>query len=561
MKTKIFCLLLAMVMLVGVLAGCSSKKTEDDVGAVADTEESSRISMTLSLWLPTEEGTTEEAVKQVEEALNKLTTAKYNTAIEFHAIPRSEYWETVKAHMDAITVVIEEEEAAEAARRKELKALRAQGIKIEETETEAESVEEEETMVNDIGVTVVKYPEVGEKQMDIFLVTSYEDYMDLIDKDLIECLDSELSGASKILNTYIYPTYFEMANENGLYAIPNNHPVGEFQYLLLNKELVETYDYDIDDLKTLLKAKDFIIDIGNQHLDGVVPLLGEVEAAHMIYFGSDQSEWSLLAQQIAGLSYYSSLLTPKSIFNNSEYVNTVGLMKQLKSLGYLGDGMLKEGEKFAAAVISGDPSVLEPYEDDYYINVYGRPVMEEEDVFGAMFAVSAYTKNLSRSMEIITYLNTDPTFRTVLQYGVQGVHWDYEREDSEDTIKILNNDYQIKLTDTGNVYMTYPGPGISKDVWKYGKEQNLSCTTSPYMKFPGYITEDNEEMIKELDELSKEYKERLDNIPYEEYETEVLKIKQELKANTLFQIMVRPETPESIALIYNNWHDDLYPSD
>ena len=187
--------------------------------------------------------------------------------------------------------------------------------------------------------------------------------------------------------------------------------------------------------------------------------------------------------------------------------------------------------------------------------------MEEEDIFGAMFAVSAYTKNLSRSMEIITYLNTDPTFRTILQYGVQGVHWDYEREDSEETIKILNNDYQMKLTDTGNVYMTYPGPGISKDVWKYGKEQNLSCTTSPYMKFPGYITEDNEEMIKELDELSKEYKERLDNIPYEEYETEVLKIKQELKANTLFQIMVRPETPESIALIYNNWHDDLYPSD
>lgn len=559
MKTKIFCLLLALIMVASVFAGCS-KKNDEDVQAVADTEESSRTSMTLSLWLPTEEGTTEEAIKLVEEEINKLTTAKYDTAIEFHAIPRDEYWDTVKTKMDGITAVYEEEEAAEAARRKELKALRAQGIKVEETETEAETIEEEETMVNDLGVTVVKYPEVGEKQMDIFLVTSYQDYMDLIDKDLIQCLDSELSGASKILNTYIYPTFFEMADESGIYAVPNNHPVGDFQYLLINKELVDQYDYDIDDLKTLLKAKNFIIDIGNQHLEGVVPFLNKVEAANMVYFGTDPSEWSILAQQVAGLSYYATSLTPKSIFNNAEYVNTVGFMKQLESLGYVGDGTLKEGEIFAAAVISGDPSVIEPYEDDYYVSVYSRPIFTEEDIFGAMFAVSSYSKNLSRSMEIITYLNTDPTLRTILQYGVKGIHWDYEREDSEDTIKILNHDYQMKLTDTGNVYMTYPGEGLSKDLWEYGKEKNLAATTSPFMKFPGYITDDNIDMLKELDELSKEFKERLDSIPYEEYDSEIIKFKAELKSNEMFQIMVRGEAQESVAWIYNEWHETLYPS-
>ena len=85
-----------------------------------------------------------------------------------------------------------------------------------------------------------------------------------------EQLDTELSGTSKKLKTYIYPTFLTLANQKGTYAIPNNHPVGEYEYLLVNKELVEQYDYDIADLNTLIKCEGFIEDIGFQNLDGVV---------------------------------------------------------------------------------------------------------------------------------------------------------------------------------------------------------------------------------------------------------------------------------------------------
>ena len=184
-------------------------------------------------------------------------------------------------------------------------------------------------------------------------------------------------------------------------------------------------------------------------------LLGEVEAANMHFSGinEDKNEWSIAGAQVTNSMSYSSPCTPKSVFSVNVYMNTVKLMKELKEAGYVGDGTVKEGQKFAVGVVSGDPTILEQYEDEYYTRVYSKPMMTEEDAYGAMFAVSAFSKSLSRSMEIITYLNTNTDLRTVLQYGKRGVHWDYTREESKDTIKLLpkSSEYKMRLTDTGNV--------------------------------------------------------------------------------------------------------------
>ena len=561
---KLISLALAAILLLGVFAGCKRVNMDEDVEA-ADTEATSRIAQTLTLWLPTD-GATEEDEEAVSAAINRLTQAKYDTAIELKLIPRDQYADAVDARLTEITTKIEEEEAAAEQRRKELKELKAQGIEVAEEPDEEEETkpEEEETIVNELGITITKYPEVGEKQFDIFLVTSYKQYMDYIENEMIQQLDGELSGTSKLMKTYIYPTYLELANVQGTYAIPNNHPVGEYQYLLVNKELVDQYDYDPDSLSSVLKCQAFIEDIGNQHLDGVIPLLGEVEAANMHYFGinEDKNEWSIIGNQVTNSMMYSSPCIPKSVFSTNVYINTVGMMKKLKELGYVGDGTLKEGQKFAVGVISGDPSVKAQYEDEYYVRTYAKPMMKEEDVFGAMFAVSSYSKSLARSMEIITYLNTSTDLRTVLQYGAQGVHWDYTSEDDHDTIKILKDSYKMRLTDTGNVYMTYPGPGRPVSDWDAGKQMNLDMISDPFMKFPGVLTENNEDLLKQLAEVSKEYKARLDALPSEGYEDAITEIKKEIKNDEFLKGLLdnSGENPNSILQFYNDWHDENYPS-
>ena len=564
MNKKLTSLLLAALLTAGSLVGCSSKAEEEDV-ATADTEQSVRVSMTLTLALPTKSGTTDEAAQKVEAAINRLTQAKFDTAIDLRLIPENEYQAYIDDTLSSINTKILEEESAAESRRKEIKALKAQGVDVSgmdtgDDEETTETVEtEEETIVNDLGISIKQYPEVGDTQFDIFLVQGYDNYNSYIENEYIQQLDSELSGNSKLLKTYIYPTFLELANVSGTYAIPNNHPVGQYQYLLVNKELVDTYDYDPDELTTLLKCTDFIKDIGNQHLDGVVPLLGEVEPANMTYWGTDQSQWSILASQITNTMSYKLKLVPKSVFSINVFVNTIGAMKELSELGYIGDGTIKDGEKFAVGVVAGDASIVEQYGDEYYTYIYSKPMMTEEDAYGNMLAVSTYSKNLSRAMEIITYINTSTDIRTILQYGLEGENWEYENQDTQDTIRILNNDYQMDLVTTGNVYMTYPGEGMSMDYWDYGKQQNIDSISSPYIKFKGYINDKNKDLIKQLDDLSKEYKAKLDALTYAEFDDAISEYKKELKESELFKQLTDLENENSVASIYSTWHDDLYP--
>lgn len=565
MNKKLLSLFLAMLMVLSMLAGCSSKSGEDEtVEASADTEESSRISMTLTLWIPTSKDTTEEAILATQDAINALTQPKFNTAIELHAIPEKDYQEAIDERMAEITAKKEELELAEEAAREAAKALKEQGItETEPAEEEEAETEEEETFVNELGITVVKYPEVEETQMDIFLVRGYENYKRYIEEEAIQQLDSELSGTSKILKTYIYPTFLTLANQKGTYAIPNNRPVGQYEYLLINKELVDAYDYDISNLTSLVKCEDFIADIGFQNLDGVIPLLDEYEASNMTYWSEDGS-WSLLGSQITQVMDYNVKCMPKSVISTPVYTNTLLMMKRLGEAGYIGDGTLEEGEKFAVGIIKGDANTLAQYEEEYYSSIYTKPMANENDIFGNMFAVSTHSKSLARSMEIITYLNTDTELRTILQYGAEGVHWMVDPSNDE-TIISLSDDYKMDLYSTGNVYMTYPDYGMTMADWDAGKQQNLDSMVSPYLTFDFstiYEMEGADPDLKtKLAELSKNYKDQIDSMTADELKSAINQFKKELKSDEVMSAATDiTDTGKGPCAVYNAYYTENYPS-
>lgn len=545
MSKKIICLLLALVLSCGLcLTGCS-KENNEQVNAEADTEESSRVAMTISLWMPTDNDTTEEAKTLVSEAINKITKAKFNTAIDLHLVARDEYQETIDEKIEKVADARIEKELAEEEER------------LAQKNKKAGTSAQEESEIEDIG-EISEYPTVAEDQLDIFFVSGYDNYMRYIDGDIISSLDGELSSGSKLLKSYIYPHFLEIVSEYGVYGIPNNHPVGEYKYLLINKELVDKYDYDIDNFTTLIRCKSFILDMGNQNLPGLIPLLGPVEPSGVTYFGTDPAEWSVIASQYGDDVAYNKEVAPDNILANGAYTNLYTFLRQLDELGYIGDGTLDEDEYFAVGVVAGDAALAKEYEDEYYVRIHENPICNEDDVFSAMFCVSTYTKNLSRAMEIVTYLNTKQDLRTILQYGVEGVHWEYE-DDTEETIHMISDDYKMELNETGNVYMTYPGEGISMDYWEIEKQQNLDSVSYPYIKFPGYINEKNLPVLEKVAEYSKEIKARLDACPSEELASFIRDLKKEVANNKYVKEMLDPENEDSVYKIYIEWHSDLYP--
>ena len=551
MKRKLICLLLAIVTVFScfAFAGCSSGAGDKTVEG-SDTDTASLSTVTLTLWLPTDEDTTEEAILAVQEAINKITKSKFETAIKLHAIPRDQYAEAIDARITEIEehIIFEEEEAKR--KREEAKSLAAQGITTapETTAPETTEPEGEDTYVNDIGMQVLKYPEVGEYQMDIFLVQGYDNYMSYIDREALAELDEELTGNAKILRQYIYPTFLSNVKYDGItYAIPNNHVVGEFQYLLINKRLVDELYWDPADLKTLLKCKDFILDVKAR--TDVVPFLAPTDTAG-VYFWSDDGSFSVIASQIPNTHNLVSYCPPRSALGNKSYTDLIYFMKVMEESGCIAADP-SSVEEFGVGVLTGDPSIVAEYEDEYYVSVYQAPSFSAEDVYDNMFAVSSYTKDVSRSMEIITAINTDPELRTILQYGVEDKHWKVN-EENPDVIDIISDEYKMNIQETGNVYMTYPAAGVSKDVWEYGKTQNLASQVSPFYGFDldNFDTTEIDAYLEQLEQYSKEIYDRIEAMSAQEFSEGLSALRKEVNANEAVLRLISREESVSLYSLY-----------
>ncbi len=556
MSKKILSLILCLMMLaVPVLTSCGAGQ-DTETGEEADVStEVKRDPMTLSFWIPTSKDTTEEAIDQVEAALNILLSSKYNTNIELNAIAEDKYESVLDDKLiDIDTVKTAASEAAESERLQKIEDAENGIIRDKEnkdtlaTQAGGDAVtaepEEAETILDEYGQAITVYPEVADDQLDIFLVKGYDKFREYREKDLVTNLDEAMTQVGYKMYSYVYPTFFDLSRDNGsVYAVPNNHALGEYQLLLVNKDLVAKYDYSEEELTTLLECEEFILDIASQNLNGIVPLLGECEAANMIYFSSD-GNWSLFSSQIKKGISATSELAPGLTFS-TDYIKTFGMMKRLKEQNAVGDGTLKDGEDFAVAVVKGDASLFDKYADDYYVNIHGVPYADVDDVFEAAFCVSKYTKDSTRAMEVITYLNTDETVRTILQYGVEGIHWRLDNSGDEPTIKLLDEskDYVMNLNDTGNVYLTYPAEGVGKSYWKYAMKQNGDSSANPYVGFE-YLNDDNKKFFQSLASFSARCLEDLENASAAEFSAISSKYNADFMQNSTLNGFFIKENPE-----------------
>ena len=556
MSKKILSLILCLMMLlVPVLTSCAAGQ-DTETGEEADVnEEAKRDPMTLSFWIPTSKDTTEEAIDQVEAALNVLLSSKYNTNIELNAIAEDKYESVLDDKLiDIDTVKTAASEKAESERLQKIEDA-VNGIVREDSDKkdpeantgvadESDAPKEAETILDEYGQAITVFPEVADDQLDIFLVKGYDKFREYREKDLVTNLDEAMTKVGYKMYSYVYPTFFDLSRDNGsVYAIPNNHALGEYQLLLVNKDLVAKYDYAEEELTTLLDCEEFILDIASQNLPGIVPILDEYEAPNMVYFSSD-GNWSMFSSQIkAGVGAKSELAPGLTL--STDFIKTFGMMKRLKEKGAIGNGTLNEGEDFAVAVVNGDASLFDKYADDYYVNIHGVPYADVDDVFESAFCVSKYTKDSTRAMEVITYLNTDETVRTILQYGVEGIHWRLDNSGDEPTIKLLDEskNYVMNLNDTGNVYLTYPAEGVGKSYWKYAMKQNGDSAANPYVGFE-YVTDDNRKIFQSLATQSANCLKELENATAAEFNALVSQYNASFMQNTNFKIFFINENPE-----------------
>ena len=184
---------------------------------------------------------------------------------------------------------------------------------------------------------------------------------------------------------------------------------------------------------------------------------------------------------------YTSMTSSPSVFSfgnlmdDEIYTEQLIALKTIEFNGYRGE---ENSEKdFAVGVIKGSGEEIAKYDDKYYNVILEYPVATEDDLFGSMFAVSNYTSNLTRAMEIITYLNTNSDFRNLFQYGIKETN--YRLNDDDCAERLDDNLYQMDIYKTGNIFVAYPDAdiGMTYQTLENAKKQDLEVVTNPTMGF------------------------------------------------------------------------------
>lgn len=572
MKRRLISIFLSLAMLCTAVmtASCGDDEDMSDVG-----EDKVANAMTITIYGVKEKGTTDEAIAEVEAAMSRITEAQFNTAVKLMLYTESEYDKALEKKMDEIQERLDAEAAEAAAKKAAEKEAKKNGETTAAETTDEESTEEiaDETVLDEYGLPTTLYPEVEENQLDIFLMTDYKMFMKYSEKGVLSSLDDQLSSSSKLLKSYINPSLLGAGKVGKTtYAILNNQKVGEYTFMILNKKLMDKYYYDPDDFSSLYDAKEFLEVVGAN--ESATPLAGNTDPVGINYFTSDGSK-SVVGNMASPDAKAGDEYGPKVLFGVRNWTNYIKLMKELEENNWIGSEDVKPTDNFAVAIVKGEWADVEGFEENYYVKVLQNPQGTTENVYNGMFAVSTYTKDVARSMEILTYLNTRSDLRNLFGYGIEGVHYEL---DKEGVVKKLSDDYSMKLEYTGNTFIAYPPEGSDPDVWEVAKQHNLDLVMSPWYGFSYDEAQIDPDVRKGVKAFSDSFYSELKSKSYDELEDWLTEKWDEADDNEYIQAFVATELEKSededkdkdkdedaveivpMGKLYNDWYSKAYPS-
>ena len=455
---------------------------KDDAEAVEDiTEDASSLAVTLTMYLMSEKPVDDETRAQIEKAVNKITENKFKTRLKLYYYTEEEYYEKLDAAF---------------AERDERKANGTLVSSKQEAETG-----EDETETNEYGIVQIKYPSVTGYQVDIFYMGGKDKFVKYKDEGRLTRLDDEIGSSSIDLTTNIPAQYLSNIKSlnKGTYAIPTSKPIDEYTSLLLNKDaMTKAYLRNEQGTTTYNEYTSLTCDMVKDFLDLVktdeklsaeyYPLSTNLDSIELLmtnlkYWGVDDDGLLSEAFSVIG-GYYGNnddYLSPnkyaklENLFANEQFINDIKVLKSYEFEGYYN---AEEGKDFAVGYMTGGKELVEQYGDEYEMIPVAYPRLSEEEIYSDMYAVCSYTANVGRSMKVLTLLNTDVTFRNLLLYGIEGVHYQLHTPtytDPEDPTKVVpyldkygspisyvtrfeigEEKYSMDVNKTGNTMLAYP---------------------------------------------------------------------------------------------------------
>lgn len=588
MKKRLLCLLLCLLLVVPmILTGCAGNEEEETADVDEDTGAKS-VTMRvvtekkvcnsdeeLAEYLEKECGGDKESQKYkdmqatmkvyaaVEAEFTKITKSKHKINVDLMFYTAEEYFgakvddpateidETegiLKTSMEEYAIWEQEAQVAERARDKYvadyLDAFPGYSEKaiVESfytyfpeykdyrnyTSEDEEVAFEEQYRENELGIKELVYPETQESQLDIIYISGLDMYNEYIENEWIASLDEQINTTGKKLNDYISAALLGGVKVDGsTYAIPNNVMIGEYTYMLIDKNLFDTYYGNINNVENVVDAdvERFLEDVAENSPE-VLPIDGSFEDCmnQLVWYWNinyTEDDFGYVSYSIDTDNKFSVLGTVygdpatigrgqielgfNSLFTQEEYRNIYLTLKRYEFNNFFATAD-ETRTNAAVSFVNGSYAIKKEaldnngvYTDaegrEFYPIVVKNPEADESSLYGNMFAVSSNSKNTLACIQVLTLLNTNAQLRNILQYGVEGIDYAIDEDSGmltrlDRTVKLDDGSeanygkvYQMSIERTGNCFIAYPEEGLAPDYWENAKAQNNDALINPLLGF------------------------------------------------------------------------------
>lgn len=339
----------------------------------------------------------------------------------------------------------------------------------------------------------------GDKWDLTFTCAWANDYLQNVQKGAFLKLDDLLLSSGKELYEKTDQRFWEAAKVRGsIYGVPHEKEIGSCPMWVFTKEYVDKYNIPYQDIHTLEDLEPWLKLIKENEPD-VVPL----------YITKDYSAPAYMdkIQDPLGVEYDDESLTVKNLFQTDKMKSTLATMRKYYLAGYINKD---------AATTSDDKSVLrfvtkgdgQPFADliwgkDLGYEVVTSQIMDTRvtniSARGAMTAINKNSEHPEKAMEFLNLVNTDEYLRNLLNYGIEGIHYEKVPATEEELKAAEGKDYiydvKVKLIDEkkkdyavpywvqGGLFNTYVLENEPLDKWTAFKEFNDRSLNAPSFGF------------------------------------------------------------------------------
>ena len=584
MKKRLSCLLLSILMVALCFAGCAEKTSAEVLEKIG--EEASDGAVMLSMYLMSEQAVSAEQEAAMEAAVNAITEKEFKVRLDLRYYTPDQYYAKLDADLARMT---------------------------EFYDNEAIGREKEEPVyTDDAGLPVTYYPPIEDFDVDIFYLGGYDKYLAYKSAGYIKDITTEVDGNAKAIKAVVNTNLLSQVRElNGGYDIvPTNRAIGEYTYILLNKEVLKGTQYAAKDITSLAgeNCQDLLNLVNEMYADTYVPLKSytdELDLLNVKYFGVDTNgfftdDFSVIAGTYnpawtygtAGSYPVMSDITKTADNGNLSALDQIKILKGYELLGYYGTE--EDADKpFAVGYIKGGLEVIDQYSDDYEVVPVGMPTLKTEDIYEHAFAVSEDTNSVLKSTEILAYLNSNEEFRNLILYGIENENYIWVDAVDENGTPILDENglaykaisritdkpervYMMDLYKTGNVTIAYPEVGTDPRANDYALEQNQDIVLDYILGFNLYkasfaeLGEVDLTALKALSEASATiYAEILAADTAEKLEAAIIALEELVAGENVVAVLgnsVKSEEEatdpdKSVAAYYNEWLAELIDND